>query len=390
MSRQTTSTVSAMWANRQPGTRPRPRVWIAGLVAGLAVGLALSGVALACEPTPVNCGPIVFRPTGRPLELEIAVGGCSYDTQNFQVSVWVRLRGPGYSRTAGGNSDVGVTGREALVGRTRVTMLNPGQYGLYVEALAVSRYGGDACYTTGTLSKFATLEAAPPTPRRTPRPTPRPTARPTKKPAAVPTPNGFFNDGPFVPDPNGGSVLEQQKQYLIPMLKPCPRSGCENDPTQPELLFLFTPGAPIPSPWKPCLRDPEGARCLAALDTLYAPVASDASPSTGAASPADAPVAVVPPAGSPAPQGSAFASSPLPGTSTPPSWLPILAVGLAVSTLLGLVVLVLRGRAGGGQGPWICPACHSVNEAGAGRCYSCHLRKPATDSAEFGAHSGRR
>ena len=188
MSRQTTSTVSAMWANGRPGTRPRPRVWIAGLVAGLAIALALSGVALACEPTPVNCGPIVFRPTGRPLELEIAVGGCSYDTQNFQVSVWVRLRGPGYSRTAGGNSDVGVTGREALVSRTRVTMLNPGQYGLYIEALAASRYGGDVCYTTGTMSVFANLKAATPKPRATPRPTPRPTLRPTAKPTHRPTP----------------------------------------------------------------------------------------------------------------------------------------------------------------------------------------------------------
>lgn len=100
---------------------------------------------------------------------------------------------------------------------------------------------------------------------------PRDARRSASPQPAGATPNLVWVDGPFVPDPNAGPVLDQEKQYLFPLLKPCPRAGCEEAAPQPELLFLFIPNAPIPEKWRPCLRDPNGTACMAAVQTLYAP-----------------------------------------------------------------------------------------------------------------------
>ena len=298
-----TSTGMAMSA--ECTRRPRPRMWIAGLAAGLALGLALSGVALACEPTPVNCGPIVFRPTGRPLEMEVAVGGCSYDTRNFQVSVWVRLRGFGYDpqrgRTIGGNSDVGVTGSESLVSLTRVTMLKPGVYGLEIEAFASSRYGGDVCYAPGTRSVWVTLAAAKPTPRPTARPTPRPTPKPTPRPTPRPTPKPTAT-----PRPSGTSL-------------PTPAST------------TASPGSPSASPQS-----------------------TGVDPGSSVASSSNSVLPVLPANEAP-----------------PPTLLVVLAGGGGLAVLALALLVVFRRRGAGASGAWVCPACHSINERGHQRCYSC-------------------
>jgi len=98
--------------------------------------------------------------------------------------------------------------------------------------------------------------------------TEQPTVARTLEPTAVatpgPSPNLFWIYGPFVADPEGGPVVDQQKAYLLDGIKPCPRAGCEDSPTEPEFLFLFNDD-PIPALWVPCLSDPEGADCHAAL-----------------------------------------------------------------------------------------------------------------------------
>ena len=98
----------------------------------------------------------------------------------------------------------------------------------------------------------------------TEQPAVAPTLEPTAMATPGPSPNLFWIYGPFVADPEGGPVIDQQKAYLLDAIKPCPRAGCEDSPTEPEFMFLFNDD-PIPALWMPCLSDPEGADCHAAL-----------------------------------------------------------------------------------------------------------------------------
>jgi len=104
--------------------------------------------------------------------------------------------------------------------------------------------------------------------------TEQPTVARTLEPTAVatpgPSPNLFWIYGPFVADPEGGPVVDQQKAYLLDGIKPCPRAGCEDSPTELEFLFLFNDD-PIPALWVPCLSDPEGTECHAAIYTDLGP-----------------------------------------------------------------------------------------------------------------------
>ena len=295
-------------------TRFASRWWRSGLVAALAVWLLVPVPALACEATPLDCTPVILAPTGRPLELELGVGSCTYDTRHNQIEIYVTLHYPnGMTVPVAGTGDLGVFGSGPLVDDRVVPVPSGGRYGLEIEVLVTPLANGALCYYPGDWVFSADVPGATTMPRPTPRPTPRSTVRPTPTPTVTPA-----------------------------------------------LRQTASPSAHAP----------------ASLGRSATP------PAMRAAFPTESPVQVVAPTASRAPGAPGTASPPRP-TSTLPSWLPILLVALVAGVSLGVGFVVLR-RHTQGEGPWVCPACHSLNEPDAGRCYSCHARRPKAGAAESG------
>ena len=111
-------------------------------------------------------------------------------------------------------------------------------------------------------SPSPTPTLAPPTVPVTPAPTRKPTPRPTPEPQTL-----ALGIAPFEPDPSSSdSLLFQQHQYLYSFIKPCPRAGCEDDPLDPRFAWIVGDWEePIPTEFKPCLTNPDGAACYKAV-----------------------------------------------------------------------------------------------------------------------------
>lgn len=74
----------------------------------------------------------------------------------------------------------------------------------------------------------------------------------------------FFSFDPAL----GTTLLQQQKEYLLDIIKPCPRAGCETSTIAPSLAWLDDPVATIPPALDVCFARSASQACQDAVSSL--------------------------------------------------------------------------------------------------------------------------